>query len=84
MSEVYLLGHPVSHSLSPAIHNAAFKALGLPHKYSLRDVTAEKLPEAVGSLRGESALGANVTVLTKRTRCVWWTSSARRRARSAR
>ena len=62
MSEVFLLGHPVSHSLSPAIHNAAFKALGLPHKYSLRDVTAEKLPEAVGSLRGESALGANVTV----------------------
>ena len=62
MSEVFLLGHPVSHSLSPVIHNAAFKALGLPHKYSLRDVTAEKLPEAVGSLRGESALGANVTV----------------------
>jgi shikimate dehydrogenase len=62
MSEVFLLGHPVSHSLSPAIHNAAFKALGLPHKYSLRDVTPEKLTEAVGSLRGESALGANVTV----------------------
>ena len=62
MSEVFLLGHPVSHSLSPAIHNAAFKALGLPHKYSLRDVTAEKLAEAVGSLRGETALGANVTV----------------------
>ncbi len=62
MSEVFLLGHPVSHSLSPAIHNAAFKALGLPHKYSLRDVTPQKLPEAVGSLRGESALGANITV----------------------
>jgi len=62
MSEVFLLGHPVSHSLSPAIHNAAFKALGLPHRYSLRDVTTEKLAEAVGSLRGEAALGANVTV----------------------
>jgi shikimate dehydrogenase len=62
MSEVFLLGHPVSHSLSPAIHNAAFKALGLPHRYSLRDVTADKLAGVVGSLRGDTALGANVTV----------------------
>ena len=62
MSEVFLIGHPVGHSLSPAIHNAAFKALGLPHSYSLRDVLPEKLAEAVGALRGETALGANITV----------------------
>ena len=62
MSEVFLLGHPVSHSLSPAMHNAAFKALGLPHKYATRDVAPEKLAEVVGSLRGETALGANVTI----------------------
>ena len=31
MSVVYLLGHPVEHSLSPAMHNAAFRALGLAH-----------------------------------------------------
>lgn len=61
MSEVFLFGHPVSHSLSPALHNAAFKALGLPHAYSLRDVAPDKLAEAVGSLRGD-ALGANVTI----------------------
>ena len=62
MSEVFLLGHPVSHSLSPAMHNAAFKALGLPHKYSTRDVAPEKLAEVVASLRGETSLGANVTI----------------------
>ena len=62
MSEVFLLGHPVSHSLSPAMHNAAFKALGLPHKYSTRDVAPEKLADVVASLRGETALGANVTI----------------------
>ena len=44
------------------MHNAAFKALGLPHKYSTRDVTAEKLAEVVAGLRGDTALGANVTV----------------------
>jgi len=62
MSEVFLLGHPVSHSLSPAMHNAAFKALGLPHTYSTRDVVPEKLAGVVASLRGETALGANVTI----------------------
>jgi shikimate dehydrogenase len=62
MSEVFLFGHPVSHSLSPAVHNAAFKALGLPHRYTTRDVAPERLAEAVGSLRRENALGANVTV----------------------
>jgi shikimate dehydrogenase len=62
MSEVFLLGHPVSHSLSPAMHNAAFKVLGLPHKYSARDVTPEKLADVMRSLRGETSLGANVTI----------------------
>ena len=67
MSEVFLLGHPVGHSLSPAMHNAAFKALGLPHRYSTREVKAEKLAEVVGSLRGETALGANLTIPHKET-----------------
>ena len=60
--KVLLLGHPVAHSLSPAMHNAAFRALGLPHGYETLDVTAEELPAAVRRIRDGEILGANVTV----------------------
>jgi len=59
---VQLLGHPVEHSLSPAMHNAAFRALGLPHSYELVDVTADGLAAAVARIRDGLILGANVTV----------------------
>ncbi len=62
MSSVYLLGHPVAHSLSPAMHNAAFAALGLPHRYETRDVAADRLGDAVEALRRDDVLGANVTI----------------------
>jgi shikimate dehydrogenase len=42
-----LLGHPVAHSLSPPMQNAAFAALGLDWEYVLRDVVPEKLETAV-------------------------------------
>ncbi len=62
MSLVYLLGHPVAHSLSPAMHNAAFRSLGLPHRYETLDVTADALPGVVDRIRSGEVLGANVTV----------------------
>jgi shikimate dehydrogenase len=62
VSDVFLFGHPVAHSLSPAVHNAAFRSLGLPHRYSLRDVAPRDLGDAVGALRTQDALGANVTI----------------------
>jgi shikimate dehydrogenase len=67
MSVVYLLGHPVEHSLSPAMHNAAFRALGLSHSYEALDVTADALPAAVQRIRSGELLGANVTVPHKET-----------------
>jgi shikimate dehydrogenase len=59
---VYLLGHPVSHSLSPPMHNAAFLALGLPHRYEARDVEPHRLGDVVDALRKDDVLGANITI----------------------
>lgn len=58
----FVLGHPISHSISPAIHNAAFELLGLPVRYGAWDVTDDELPGAVIEVRGPDVLGANVTV----------------------
>ena len=44
---VVLLGHPVAHSLSPLMQNAAFAAAGLDWEYVLRDVLPEELEGAV-------------------------------------
>jgi len=44
---VFLLGHPVEHSLSPRMQNAAFAAAGLDWEYVLRDVLPEELEAAV-------------------------------------
>lgn len=59
---VVLLGHPVSHSLSPALHNAAFAACGLPYVYVACDVAPEALETAVAGIRALGIAGANVTV----------------------
>jgi shikimate dehydrogenase len=57
---VALLGHPVAHSLSPRMQNAAFAALGLDWAYEARDV--EDPVAAVAALRAEGFAGANVTI----------------------
>ena len=57
---VALLGHPVSHSLSPRMQNAAFAAAGLDWHYAAFDV--EDPVAAVGALRTLGFAGANVTI----------------------
>lgn len=61
-SVVRLLGHPVGHSLSPIIQNAAFKHRGLAVTYEVRDIEPQDLPHAVDELRASDCLGANITV----------------------
>lgn len=56
-----LLGHPVSHSLSPALHAAAYQQLGLDARYELWDVSPEDLPSALARAKRELD-GFNVTV----------------------
>jgi len=58
---VTLLGHPVEHSLSPRIHNAAFRAQGVNAAYVATPVRPEALDAAVDGLRALQFLGANVT-----------------------
>ncbi len=57
-----LIGWPVEHSLSPAMHNAALAALGLPWVYTLLPVPPEAVGDAVRGLRALGFVGANVTV----------------------
>ena len=63
---VVLLGDPVEHSLSPRIHNAAFRAQGLNLTYLACRVAADRLGEAVAGLDALGAVGANVTLPHKR------------------
>jgi shikimate dehydrogenase len=58
---VALLGHPVSHSLSPQMQNAAFAARGLDWAYVALDVQPELLETAVRGLAAQGFAGANVT-----------------------
>ena len=58
---VALLGHPVAHSLSPRIQNAAFAARGLDWAYVALDVPPERLTDALLGLAAAGFVGANVT-----------------------
>jgi shikimate dehydrogenase len=58
---VALLGHPVSHSLSPRMQNAAFAARALDWAYVALDVPPEGFEEAVRGLAAAGFAGANVT-----------------------
>lgn len=64
---VGLLGWPVEHSVSPAMHQAAFAALGLDWRYDLLPVLPEGLEECVGWWLAEGCRGFNVTVPHKQT-----------------
>lgn len=58
---VGLIGNPVEHSLSPAMHNAAFDALGLNWRYVPLRVAPDRLGRAVHGLSSLGFRGANVT-----------------------
>lgn len=65
-SRLVLLGHPVAHSLSPKIQNAALRAAGIDLEYTLMDVAPADLRAAVRTLRAEGAAG-NVTIPHKQS-----------------
>jgi shikimate dehydrogenase len=64
-SRLAVLGSPISHSLSPAIHRAAYQVLGLDWSYEREDVTGESLAAYLGAL-DSSWRGLSLTMPLKR------------------
>jgi len=59
---VVLIGHPVAHSLSGAMQQAAFDAARVDAAYELWDRAPIALADAINEVRGDEFLGANVTI----------------------
>lgn len=59
---VGIFGDPISHTLSPAMHNAAFEALKMDICYIPFRVSPDSLADAVRAVRSLNLLGVNITV----------------------
>lgn len=66
-----LLGHPVKHSLSPVMHEASFRALGIDAAYACIDVAPEALGACLATCREQGYAGLNVTVPHKTAALAW-------------
>ncbi len=64
-----LLGSPVAHSISPMMHNEAFRQLGLDYVYLAFDVGTDKLAAAAEGLRAMNVRGFNLTMPDKNLMC---------------
>ncbi len=64
-----LLGSPVAHSISPAMHNMAFEELGINCEYKAFDVDKSGLEKKVRELVEEGVLGFNLTMPNKQAMC---------------
>lgn len=62
---LWVLGSPISHTLSPALHNAAFEAAQLDHRYFALEVDSGELPAFLDAFRRLDGLGANLTLPLK-------------------
>jgi len=66
MNWVGLIGSGISYSVSPAMHNAAFTALGIDWSYTLIDVSPPELKAALQALRSDPWMGTNITIPYKK------------------
>ncbi|GJQ20502.1 MAG: shikimate dehydrogenase (NADP(+)) [Bacteroidia bacterium] len=66
MQRYAIIGHPVSHSVSPKLHNAAFAAVGLDCHYEAIDIDPADLGDGIASLRSSGIAGFNVTIPHKK------------------
>jgi shikimate dehydrogenase len=57
-----VIGDPIEHSLSPAMHNAAFNALGLDYAFLAFRVASNEVANAIAGMRALGIVGLNVTM----------------------
>lgn len=60
-----VLGHPIGHSLSPIMHNAAFRAMGMDAVYLAFDVRPDRIMTVLPAMRDMGFRGINLTVPLK-------------------
>lgn len=60
-----VLGHPIRHTLSPAMHNASIRSLGLDAVYVAYDVAPEKLMDVLAAMQAMGFGGVNLTIPLK-------------------
>ena len=61
MKNLAVIGYPVTHSLSPKMHNFISAELGLEYTYRHEEVAPERLSDAIADFRKEGIAGFNVT-----------------------
>ncbi|SES86961.1 shikimate dehydrogenase [[Clostridium] polysaccharolyticum] len=64
-----LLGSPVSHSISPQMHNESFRMLGLDYVYLAFDISLDHLKTTIETLKHMQARGCNLTMPHKNLVC---------------
>ena len=57
-----IFGHPISHTLSPVMHNAVIKALGLDMAYLPFEVKPPNLKEAINGIKSLGIIGVSITI----------------------
>ena len=62
MQRFAVLGHPIAHSFSPAMHTASFRSIGFDGEYMRLDVPPEALADALAALADEGFSGVNLTI----------------------
>lgn len=62
MIQLGLIGHPVAHSRSPEMHQAALKELNIEGRYTAIDVTDAQLEDCIQRCREQGFVGLNVTI----------------------
>ena len=67
MKTVAVIGYPLGHTISPAMHNAGYKHLKLDYEYVPLEVDPKDLKEAVDGMRALHFAGFNVTIPHKET-----------------